>query len=80
MVFVRQPVRTVFIFDTIGFVSWWIQLKSFLKIIMNDCEFVLRDYDLHSKSTFMFISTLFNLQAGETSSADVATTLTVPVN
>ena len=42
--------------------------------------FYINDNDLHSKSTFMFISTLFNLQAGEASSADVAPTLTIPVN
>ena len=42
--------------------------------------FYINDNDLHSKSTFMFISTLFNLQAGEASSADIAPTLTIPVN
>lgn len=45
-----------------------------------DHWFYINDNDLHSKSTFMFISTLFNLQAGEASSADVAPTLTIPVN
>ena len=42
--------------------------------------FYINDNDLHSKSTFMFISTLFNLQAGEASSVDIAPTLTIPVN
>jgi hypothetical protein len=41
--------------------------------------FYIADNDLHSKSTFMFISMLFNLQAGEASSADVVPTLTIPV-
>ncbi|MDR2628529.1 MAG: hypothetical protein LBC30_00830 [Puniceicoccales bacterium] len=41
--------------------------------------FYIADSDLHSKSTFMFISMLFNLQAGEASSADVVPTLTIPV-
>ena len=42
--------------------------------------FYINDNDLHSKSTFMFISTLFNLQAEEASSVDIAPTLTIPVN
>ncbi|MDR1433413.1 MAG: hypothetical protein LBI61_03715 [Puniceicoccales bacterium] len=42
--------------------------------------FYIDDSDLHSKSTFMFISTLFNLQAGEASAADVAPMLTIPVH
>ncbi|MDR2432595.1 MAG: hypothetical protein LBD34_02465 [Puniceicoccales bacterium] len=41
--------------------------------------FYIADNDLHSKSTFMFVSMLFNLQAGEASSADVVPTLTIPV-
>jgi hypothetical protein len=41
--------------------------------------FYIEDDDLHSKSTFMFVSTLFNLQAGEASSADVSPMLTIPV-
>ncbi|MDR3144080.1 MAG: hypothetical protein LBT64_01095 [Puniceicoccales bacterium] len=41
--------------------------------------FYIDDDDLHSKSTFMFISTLFNLQAGEASAADVMPMLTIPV-
>jgi hypothetical protein len=41
--------------------------------------FYIADNDLHSKSTFMFVSTLFNLQAGEASSADVVPMLTIPI-
>jgi hypothetical protein len=40
--------------------------------------FYIADNDLHSKSTFMFISYLFNLQAGEASAGAVAPLLTVP--
>jgi hypothetical protein len=39
----------------------------------------IEDDDLHLKSTFMFISTLCNLPAGEASSADVVPILTIPV-
>jgi hypothetical protein len=41
--------------------------------------FYIADNDLHSKSTFMFVSMLFNLQAGEASSADVVPMLTIPI-
>jgi hypothetical protein len=41
--------------------------------------FYIDDSDLHSKSTFMFVSMLFSLQAGEASGADVAPMLTIPV-
>jgi hypothetical protein len=41
--------------------------------------FYIKDDDLHSKSTFMFVSMLFDLQAGEASSADVAPMLTIPI-
>jgi hypothetical protein len=41
--------------------------------------FYVKDSDLHSKSTFMFVSMLFDLQAGEASSADVAPMLTIPI-
>jgi hypothetical protein len=40
--------------------------------------FYIADSDLHSKSTFMFVSTLFNLQAGEASAHSVAPLLTIP--
>jgi hypothetical protein len=41
--------------------------------------FYISDDDLHSKSTFMFVSMLFNLQAGEATSNDVAPMLTIPI-
>lgn len=41
--------------------------------------FFIEDNDLHSKSTFMFVSMLFSLQAGEASSSDVVPMLTIPV-
>jgi hypothetical protein len=41
--------------------------------------FYINDDDLHSKSTFMFVATLFNLQVGEGSPADIAPMLTIPV-
>ena len=41
--------------------------------------FYIEDSDLHSKSTFMFISTLFNLQTGEASANDVVPMLALPV-
>jgi hypothetical protein len=40
--------------------------------------FYIADNDLHSKSTFMFVSYLFNLQAGEASASAVAPLLTIP--
>ncbi|MDR1255501.1 MAG: hypothetical protein LBJ94_01045 [Puniceicoccales bacterium] len=40
--------------------------------------FYIADEDLHSKSTFMFVSYLFNLQAGEASARSVAPLLTIP--
>lgn len=42
--------------------------------------FFIKDNDLHSKSTFLFVSTLFNLQAGEASSNDVEPMLTIPIS
>jgi hypothetical protein len=39
--------------------------------------FYIADDDLHSKSTFMFVSYLFNLQAGESSARAVAPVLTI---
>ncbi|MDR2776885.1 MAG: hypothetical protein LBB17_02485 [Puniceicoccales bacterium] len=52
---------------------------AFVATYYRDHWFYIADNDLHSKSTFMFVSMLFNLQAGEASSADVAPTLTIPV-
>jgi hypothetical protein len=52
---------------------------AFVAIRYRGHWFYIDDSDLHSKSTFMFISTLFNLQAGEASSAEVAPMLTIPV-
>ncbi|MDR2436434.1 MAG: hypothetical protein LBD33_03975 [Puniceicoccales bacterium] len=40
--------------------------------------FYIADNDLHSKSTFMFVSYLFNLQAGEAAANAVAPLLTIP--
>jgi hypothetical protein len=42
--------------------------------------FYIADNDLHSKSTFMFVSYLFNLQAGESSANAVAPLLTIPTS
>jgi hypothetical protein len=42
--------------------------------------FYISDDDLHSKSTFMFVSYLFNLQAGEASAQVVAPLLTIPTS
>ncbi|MDR1401502.1 MAG: hypothetical protein LBI81_00905 [Puniceicoccales bacterium] len=53
--------------------------NSFISVHYRNNWFYIEDNDLHSKSTFMFISTLFNLQAGEASSADVVPMLTIPV-
>lgn len=53
--------------------------NAFVSTYYRDHWFYIADNDLHSKSTFMFISMLFNLQAGEASAADVAPTLTIPV-
>jgi hypothetical protein len=53
--------------------------NAFVASYYRDHWFYIEDNDLHSKSTFMFISMLFNLQAGEASSADVVPMLTIPV-
>jgi hypothetical protein len=53
--------------------------NAFVSTYYRGTWFFIDDNDLHSKSTFMFISMLFNLQAGEATSADVAPMLTIPV-
>jgi hypothetical protein len=53
--------------------------NAFVSINHRGHWFYIDDGDLHSKSTFMFVSMLFDLQAGEASSADVAPMLTIPV-
>jgi hypothetical protein len=53
--------------------------NAFIEVKYRNNWFYIADNDLHSKSTFMFISTLFNLQAGEASSSDVVPMLTIPV-
>ncbi len=53
-------------------------LDAFIKTRYRGKWFYIDDNDLHSKSTFMFISYLFNLQAGEFSAHAVAPVLTIP--
>lgn len=52
--------------------------NAFVSICYRGKWFYIEDNDLHSKSTFMFISYLFNLQAGESSARAVAPVLTIP--
>jgi hypothetical protein len=53
--------------------------NAFISTCYRGHWFYIDDSDLHSKSTFMFVSTLFNLQAGEASASDVAPMLTIPL-
>lgn len=52
--------------------------NAFIKTRYRGKWFYIEDNDLHSKSTFMFVSYLFNLQAGEFSAKAVAPVLTIP--
>lgn len=52
--------------------------NAFLKTCYRGKWFYIEDNDLHSKSTFMFVSYLFNLQAGGASAHAVAPILTIP--
>jgi hypothetical protein len=55
-------------------------MNPFVSTFYRNHWFYISDDDLHSKSTFMFISMLFNLQAGEATANDVAPMLTIPVS
>lgn len=52
--------------------------NAFIKTHYRGKWFYIEDNDLHSKSTFMFVSYLFNLQAGEFSGKAVSPILTIP--
>lgn len=51
--------------------------NAFIRTYYRGKWFYIEDDDLHSKSTFMFISYLFNLQTGESSARAVAPVLTI---
>jgi len=51
--------------------------NAYLSIFYRDTWFYIADYDLNSKSTFMLLTQLFNLQAGQSQVAPP--TLTIPV-
>ncbi|MEM9400756.1 MAG: hypothetical protein AAF984_11160, partial [Verrucomicrobiota bacterium] len=52
--------------------------NTFVRVRYRNAWYFIKDEDLNSKSTFMLLNQLFNLQAGEIST--VAPTLTIPVN
>lgn len=51
--------------------------NSYVAVPYRDSWFYIEDNDLNSKSTFMLLTQLFNLQAGQTTS--IAPSLTIPV-
>lgn len=53
---------------------------AFVSTYYRDHWFFIKNNDINSKSTFLFLSLLFQLQAGEASSYDVAPLLTIPVS
>jgi hypothetical protein len=51
--------------------------NAFVAVPYRGAWFYIADDDLNSKSTFMLLTQLFNLQSGQTE--DVGPTLTIPV-
>lgn len=54
--------------------------NAFVSTYCHDHWFFIKNNDLNSKSTFLLLSLLFQLQAGEASSNEVSPMLTIPVS